>query len=221
MKFEIDIKISGKVSNGEVEIGLGGHDKVEEVLGGDGSALDEVVSIQKAFDKIWESNREMLDRLCSAFKPRVSDDGSEGHKPASHPHQGNGAGSNVGDLPPDEVIEGDAFFVVFKQDGKFHVNVSGCLDDGTLIGKDAHSYPVKEAYQEIIDRNGSVPGYMMGLAALRGLRETLDKEGLAAVDIKETGDWELMSASKDDSLPDSFFPDKFFNTYRMAVKPLL
>ena len=33
MKFEIDIKVSGKVSNGEVEIGLGGHDKVEEVLG--------------------------------------------------------------------------------------------------------------------------------------------------------------------------------------------
>lgn len=216
MKFEIDIKISGKVSNGEVEIGLGGHDKVEEVLGGDGSEPNDIVLIKQAFEKIRESNSALVDQLRSVFEPGVSDDGSEDHKPASHPHQGDGAGSSVGNLSPDEVIEGDAYFVVFKQDGKFHVNVSGCLDDGALIGKDAYCYPVKEAYQDIIDRNGSVPGYMMGLVALRGLRETLDKVGLAAVDIKETGDWELVSASKDESLP-----DKFFNTYRMAVKPLL
>ena len=68
MKFEIDIKVSGKVSNGEVEIGLGGHDKVEEVLGGDGSALDEVVSIQQAFEKLRESNRALVDQLRSVFK---------------------------------------------------------------------------------------------------------------------------------------------------------
>lgn len=216
MKFEIDIKISGKVSNGEMEIGLGGHDKVEEVLGGDGSEPDDVVSIKQAFDKIRESNRALVDQLRSVFEPGVSDDGSEDREPASHPHQGDGAGSSVGGLAPDEVAGGEAYFVVFKQDGKFHVYVSGCLDDGTLIGKDSYRYPVKEAYQEIIDRNGHIPGYMMGTVALLGLRETLDTEGLVAIDITETGDWELVNASKDDSLP-----DKFFNTYRMAVKPVL
>lgn len=216
MKFEIDIKVSGKVSNGEVEIGLGGHDKVEEVLGGDGSALDEVVSIQQAFEKIWESNREMLDRLCSAFKPGASDDGSECHKPASHPHQGNGAGSSAGGLAPDEVVEGEASFIVHKHGDHFHVNVSGYMDDGSLIHKGEFFYPVKNTYQDIIDREGDIPGYVLSLVALRGLDDALGKEGLSAVDISETGEWEPVR-----ELAGGLSADKFFNMYKMAVKPLL
>ena len=216
MKFEIDIKVSGKVSNGEVEIGLGGHDKVEEVLGGDGSALDEVVSIQQAFEKLRESNRALVDQLRSVFKPGISDDGSEDREPASHPHQGNGAGSSVGGLAPDEVVEGEASFIVHKHGDHFHVNVSGYMDDGSLIHKGEFFYPVKNTYQDIIDREGDIPGYVLSLVALRGLDDALGKEGLSAVDISETGEWEPVS-----ELAGGLSADKFFNMYKMAVKPLL
>ena len=216
MKFEIDIKVSGKVSNGEVEIGLGGHDKVEEVLGGDGSALDEVVSIQQAFEKIWESNREMLDRLCSAFKPGISDDGLEDREPASHPHQGDDAGGRGSGVASDEVADGAAFFVVHKQDGKCHVKVSGYLEDSYRIHKGEYTYPVKSAWQDIIDHDGGIPEYMLSMMALRGLDEALDKAGLSMVGVPEVGEWEPVDESVGGSST-----DKFFNSCKMKVKALL
>lgn len=216
MKFELNIKISGKVSNGEVEIDLGGHDKVEEVLGGDGSEPDDVVLIKQAFEKIRESNSAFVDQLRSVFEPGVSDDGSEGHKPASHPHQGNSAGSSVGGLSPDEVVEGEASFIVYKHGDHFHVKVSGYMDDGSLIHKGEFFYPVKNTYQDIIDREGDIPGYVLSLVALRGLDDALGKEGLSAVDISETGEWEPVS-----ELAGGLSADKFFNMYKMKVKTLL
>ena len=68
MKFELDIKVSGKVSNGEVGIGLEGCDKVEESLG------VKVVSREKLFRliKLLTGSVRRLVRLWMLLSMRLS-----------------------------------------------------------------------------------------------------------------------------------------------------
>ena len=216
MKFELDIKVSGKISNGEVEIGLEGCDKVEESLGGDGSESGEVVSIDQAFDRIGQAFGTVIDAIINAFESGVSGNDSGDQDSASHPHQGDDAGDRGSGVASDEVADGAAFFVVHKQDGKFHVKVSGYLEGSYRIHKGEYTYPVKSAYQEIIDHDGRIPEYMLSMMALRGLDEALGKAGLSMVGVPEVGEWEPVDESVGGSST-----DKFFNACKMKVKALL